>query len=306
MRPSGVAVDAKEVVYIADSGNDRIRRVGPDGVITTFAGSGPPEPFGRGFSGDGGPAAQARLFFPMSTAVDAKGGVYIADQVNHRVRRVGPDGVITTFAGSGPPEPFGRGFSGDGGPAAQARLNFPRGVAVDDKGNIYIADRDNHRIRRVGPNEIITTIAGGGGPSLGDGGPAVQARLNFPAGVAVDAKGVVYIADTFNHRIRRVGPDRIITTVAGRGTAGFSGDGGPAVQAQLNLPSGVAVDAKGNVYIADSNNHRIRLVSPDGIITTFAGSGPIELWFRVKFWPNAEYVLYSASWQRYYHFDTNA
>ena len=306
MRPSGVAVDAKEVVYIADSGNDRIRRVGPDGVITTFAGSGPPEPFGRGFSGDGGPAAQARLFFPMSTAVDAKGGVYIADQVNHRVRRVGPDGVITTFAGSGPPEPFGRGFSGDGGPAAQARLNFPRGVAVDDKGNIYIADRDNHRIRRVGPNEIITTIAGGGGPSLGDGGPAVQARLNFPAGVAVDAKGVVYIADTFNHRIRRVGPDRIITTVAGRGTAGFSGDGGPAVQAQLNLPSGVAVDAKGNVYIADSNNHRIRLVSPDGIITTFAGSGPIELWFRVKFWPNAEYVLYSASWQRYSHFDTNA
>ena len=262
--PTGVAVDAKGNVYIADYSNSRIRRVGPDGIITTFAGTDT-----RGFSGDRGPAVQARLNSPRSVAVDAKGNVYIADYSNSRIRRVGPDGIITTFAGTGSP-----GFSGDGGPAVQAQLYNPSGMAVDANGVVYIADRDNDRIRRVGPDGMITTFAGTGFPGFSeDGIPAVQARLFRPVGVAVDAKGNIYISDTQYHRIRRVGPDSIITTLAGTGTKGFSGDGGPAVQAQLNFPTGVVVDANGNVYISDNQNHRVRRVGTDGIVTTFAGTG---------------------------------
>ena len=273
--PYGVAVDAKGNVYIADRDNHRIRRVGPDGIITTVAGSGATGFREAGFSGDGGPATQARLNFPGGVAVDEKGNLYIADTNNYRIRRVGPEGIITTLAGTGK-----GGFSGDGGPAAQASLDSPIGVAVDAAGSVYIADAGNDRIRRVSPDGIITTIAGGGS-FLGDGGPAIQAILDGPIGVAVDAKGDVYIADKVNHRVRRVGSDGVITTFAGTGPTGygkggFSGDGGPAVQAQLNFPSGIAVDAKGNVYIADTGNHRIRLVGPDGIITTFAGTGKTD------------------------------
>ena len=264
--PTGVALDAKGNLYIADHFNHRIRRVSSDGIITTAAGTGT-----LGFSGDGGSAAQANLSNPNGVAVDANGAIYFAefsDATNHRVRRVGTDGVITTFAGMG-----AQGFSGDGGQAAQAQLRGPYGVAVDPTGVVYIAESGNHRVRRVGLNGIITTFAGGGTSGLGDGGPAVQAQLNEPSGVAVDTKGNVYIADTQNHRIRRVGPNGIITTFAGTGTSGFSGDGGSASQARLNVPYGVAVDAKGDVYIADRDNQRIRRVGSDGIITTFAGGG---------------------------------
>ena len=247
--PSGVAVDVRGNVYIVDTQNHRIRRVGPDGVVATFAGTGE-----AGFSGDGGPAVQARLSFPSGVAVDARGNVYISG--NHRIRRVGPDGVIATFAGTGEP-----GFSGDGGPAEKARLNYPRGMAVDARGVVYIAEWSNHRIRRVGPDSVITTLAGRGGPGFsGDGGLAAFAQLNAPTGVAVDAKGNIYIADSFNYRVRRVSGG-LITTAAGAGTRDFSGDRGPAVQAGLSLTAGVAVDAKGNIYIADYNNHRIRRVT---------------------------------------------
>jgi len=264
--PSGMAMDAQGNVYIADTDNGRIRRVGPDGIITTLAGTG-----AYGFSGDGGSAIQASLDTPLGVAVDAKGNLYIADRNNYRIRRVGTEGIITTFAGTGT-----QGFSGDRGPATQANLNNSLGVAVDAKGNVYIADTDNGRIRRVGPDGIITTLAGTGTYGFsGDGGTAVQAQLYRPNGITVDAKGNLYIADEGNHRIRRVGPDGIITTFAGTGREGFSGDGGPATQAQLFVPSGVAVDTKENVYIADSNNHRIRRVGPDGIITTFAGGGTL-------------------------------
>jgi sugar lactone lactonase YvrE len=259
---SGVAADDRGNIYIADYYNNRVRRVGSDGVITTLAGTGP-----EGFSGDGGPAIQARLHRPNGVAVDANRNVYITDGV--RVRRVGLDGIITTVAGTGE-----QGFSGDGGPATQARLRSPRGVAVDIKGNLYIADILDHRVRLVSPDGIITTFAGTGIAGFsGDGGPAAQAQLNWPTGVAVDAKGNVYIADTDNHRIRRVGSDGVITTLAGMGTKGFSGDGGLALQAQLNRQIDVAVDTSGSVYIADAGNNRVRLVSPDGIITTFAGTG---------------------------------
>ena len=209
--------------------------------------------------------------------MDAKGNVYIADQNNYRIRRVGPDGIITTFAGKGE---FG--YSGDGGPATQASLKTPRGIAVDARGNVYIADPASHCIRRVGPDGIITTFAGTGGSGFsGDGGSATQAHLANPNDVAVDARGNVYIADTENNRIRLVGPDGIITTFAGTGpvgfrSGGFSGDGGPAIQASLKRPNAVAVDANGVVYIADTENHRIRRVSPAPYLMLSASSLPLD------------------------------
>jgi RHS repeat-associated protein len=262
-QPRGVAVAADGSLYIADTANYRIRRVSPDGIITTTAGNGV-----LGYSGDGGPATQARLNAPSSVAVAADGSLYIADEVNHRVRRVSPDGIITTVAGIG-----AFGYDGDGGPATQARLNLPRGVAVAADGSVYIADFGNHRIRRVGTAGMITTVAGNGTQgSGGDGGPATQASLSA-TGVAVAADGSVYIADYGNHRIRRVGTDGIITTVAGNGLTGYGGDGGTATQARLDNPWGVAVGADGSLYIADQRNHRVRHVGPDGIITTVAGNG---------------------------------
>ncbi|OGG55371.1 MAG: hypothetical protein A3F84_06175 [Candidatus Handelsmanbacteria bacterium RIFCSPLOWO2_12_FULL_64_10] len=256
--PSGVAADRNGNVYIVDTYNNRIRRVGPDGIITTFAGTGFWD-----FSGDGGQATQATFKYPQGIAVDTAGVVYIADTNNDRIRRVGKDGVITTFAGGG-------GSFGDGGPATQARLSSPQGVAVDTRGNVYIADNQNQRIRRVGPNGVITTFAGGGS-DFGEGIPATQASLSYPNDVAVDARGNVYFTDS--GRIRRVGPDGILTTFAGTGNWDFSGDGGPARLASLRDPQGVAVDVRGFVYIADAGNHRIRRVDPNGIITTFSGTG---------------------------------
>ena len=265
--PRGAAMDAKGNLYIADTNNNRIRRVGTDGIITTVAGMGK-----NGFSGDGGPAAQASLSGPSSVTVDAGGNLYIADTNNHRIRRVGPDGIITTVPGSGPTGRGTGGFSGDGRSAAQASLSGPSSVTVDAGGNLYIADTNNHRIRRVGSDGVITTVAGSGLYGFtGDEGLATQARLASPQGVVVDANGNFYIADTNNHRIRRVGSDGVITTVAG-GERGL-GDGGLAVLAGLFYPSGIAVDVTGNIYIADTYNHRIRRVDTDGIIAILAGTG---------------------------------
>ena len=261
---SGVAIGPDGSLYIADSGNNRIRRVGADGVITTVAGNGL-----GGFAGDGGPATQARLSSPHDVAVASDGSLYINDRFNNRIRRVAPDGIITTFAGTGP---FG--YSGDGGPATQAKLNDLLGIAVAPDGSVYIGDRGNLRIRRVGPDGIITTVAGTGiGGFSGDGGLATQAQLNAPAGLAVGSDGSLYIADSFNRRVRRMGPDGIITTVAGSGIPGYGGDGGPATQALLNSPSAIAVGTDGRLYIADFGNSRIRQVGTDGIINTVAGNG---------------------------------
>ena len=220
-------------------------------------------------SGDGGPAVEAWLDSPRGVAVDLAGNLYIADTYNHRVRRVDATGTITTIAGTGE-----RGFSGDGGPASQAQLDFPYDVAADRAGNVYIADSYNHRIRKVDATGTITTIAGSGGWGFGgDGGPAVEAQFREPEGVAVDGLGNLYIADTYNYRIRKVDATGTITTIAGTGERGFSGDGGPASQAQLSAPYDVAVDGAGNVYFADNTNHRIRKVDAAGTITTFAGTG---------------------------------
>ncbi len=260
--PYAVAVDTAGNVYIADTYHHRIRKVTPSGTITTVAGTG-----NAGYSGDGGPAIHAQLNFPQDIAVDSAGNLYIADSNNHRIRKVTPLGVILTVAGTGI-----LGFSGDGGLATAARLAYPTGVAVDSSGNLYVADRSNYRIRKVQPTGMITTVAGNGtGSYSGDGGDAVNAGL-WPADVAVDSSGNLYIAD-LNSRIRKVNTSGQITTVAGNGTCCFSGDGRPATEAQLQYPNGVAVDEIGNIYIADANNARIRRVDTNGIITTVAGGG---------------------------------
>ena len=229
-------------------------------VITTFAGTEftfPRTPL---------PALSAPLGQVAGVAVDTHGSVYIADTGNNLVLQYTPDGQLTVVAGNGI-----AGFSGDGGLATSASLNYPGGVAVDSAGNLYIADSNNSRIRKVSGG-TITTIAGDGAYGYsGDTGPATSASLQFPEGVAVDSAGNLYIADMENNRIRKVSGGTI-TTIAGKGDQGFSGDGGPATAASLNFPSGVAVDSAGNLYIADQNNSRIRKVS-GGSITTFAGNG---------------------------------
>jgi YD repeat-containing protein len=239
-------------------------------AIVTVAGNGD-----SAFSGDGGPATAAGLETPWGVAVDAAGNVYATNSgvggpvPNHRIRKVDGAGFIDTIAGLGEP-----GFSGDGGPATAARLNYPIGVATDGQGNLYIAERDNHRIRKVDTSGVITTLAGDGTAGFGgDGGSATSAQLNTPVGVVVDGPGNVYITDSNNHRIRRVDTNGVITTVAGDGTAAFGGDGGPATGAQLNVPSGVALDAQGNLYIGDLENQRVRRVDTSGTITTVAGDG---------------------------------
>jgi uncharacterized protein (TIGR03437 family) len=254
--PTGTAVDTAGNLYIADAANNRIRKVST-GVITTIAGSGT-----GGFSGDNGPATSAMLSTPESVAVDSLGNLFIADSGNSRIRKVS-NGVITTIAGNGT-----AGFSGDNGPATNAQLNGPSGVAVDSAGNLFIADINNSRVRKVSSG-VITTVAGNGKAGFsGDNGPAISAML-FAYGVAVDSVGNLLIAD--HDRIRKVS-NGVITTIAGNGTAGFSGDNGPATNAQLNGPSGVAVDSAGNLFIADYGDDRIREVS-NGVITTIAGNG---------------------------------
>jgi streptogramin lyase len=255
---------------IADTENHRIRKVDiATGLITTFAGDG-----SAGYSGDSGPAINASMDKPRSVWAGAFGIVYIADTDNHCIRKVDAAGTITTVAGSG----GSSGFSGDGGDATNAELDKPEGVWVDSSENIYVADTNNHVIRKVdGATGIITTVAGIGKQNgyTGDGGPATAAELNKPRGVYVDPSGNIYIADTENHAIRKVDAiTGIITTIAGTGSSGDSGDGGPAILAELNKPGGVFSDLSGNIYIADSDNHRIKKVDgATGIITTVAGTG---------------------------------
>ncbi len=249
----GVALDSSGNVYIADNGNNRIRKVS-NGTITTFAGNGT-----AGYGGDGGAATSAELDDPNGIAVDSAGNVYIADRGNNRVRKVSPSGTITTFAGNGTAA-----YAGDLGPATSAELNFPEAVAVDSAGNVYITDAHNQRVRKVSAG-VITTIAGNGTAGYsGDNGPATSAEVDVPIGIAVDSSGNIYFADEANAVVRIIS-NGMINTIAGTGTAGFSGDGAVATTAQLDNPFAVAVDASGNVYVGDSRNNRIRMLTPAAV-----------------------------------------
>ena len=263
--PSGVAFDAFGNLYIADQTNNRIRKVDTNGNITTVAG----KSF-SGYSGDGGPATNAYLYLPSGVAFNASGNLYIADQKNNLIRKVDTNGIITTVAGGGTPT---YPSIGDGGAATNASLSVPTGVTFDAFGNMYIADRYNGRIRKVDTAGNITTVAGKSLGYSGDGGIATNATLALPFGVAFDAFGNLYIADSSNQRIRKVDTNGIITTVAGKNGSGYSGDGVAATNATLSFPFGVACDAFDNLYIADRNNNRIREVDSNGIITTVAGNG---------------------------------
>jgi YD repeat-containing protein len=267
--PTDIALGAEGSLYIADNVNFRIRRIRPDGIISTVAGVGGSGSDTGAAPGDGGPATQASLHGPQGIAIAADGSLYITELTRHRIRKVSPDGIISTVAGNGT-----QGFSGDGGPATQASLYYPYGIVVGEDGSLYFSDSNNHRVRRVGPDGIITTVAGKGAPGFsGDGGPATQASFHSPLGIALGADGSLYISDYNNHRLRRVSPDGIITTVVGNGTQGFSGDGGLATQSSINFPRDIEVGTDGSLYFSDSSNHRIRRVSPDGIVTTVAGNG---------------------------------
>ncbi|HTR54449.1 MAG TPA: DUF4215 domain-containing protein [Kofleriaceae bacterium] len=316
--PQAVATDAAGNVYIADTGNNRVRRIDPGGTITTIAGTG-----AVGFAGDGGPATSAVLDGPEGVVVDLDGRVVIVDSQSNRVRRIATDGTIATFAGSdrvpgdglaatsvalgsvaAPAfDPQGRvaffdsvslrvrrieldgtlstiagngvfGYTGDGGPATSASLGEVSAMVYDSLGGLVIADSAAHVVRHVDSAGTITTIAGTGVlGNTGDGGPAISARLHAPSGVAIDGMARVLISDSGSHSVRRIDTAGVITTIAGTGTPGSSGDGGPATSAQLDSPAGVTVDAQGLVIIADSGNYRIRRIDASGNISTIAGTG---------------------------------
>ena len=262
--PVGVAFDAAGNLYVADATYAVIRKVDPAGQVTRFAGTGT-----AGFGGDGGPATSAMLNTPAGIAIDTDGGLLIADLVNDRIRKVLPNGTITTIAGSG-----GDGNPHDGRQATSTRIEGPIDVARAPDGTLLISERDRHRIRRVGTNGIVSTVAGNTNYGYGgDGGPGTSAMLARPHGVAAAPDGSVLIADRDNDVIRRVAPNGVISTVAGTGVAGFSGDGGAATDARFSSPYDVVSDPDGSWLVADGYNRRIRRIAANGTVTTVAGTG---------------------------------
>jgi sugar lactone lactonase YvrE len=266
--PTAIVFDSAGNLYIAETANQVIRKVDTTGHLTTIAGSG-----AQGYSGDNGPATAALLDSPQGLALDNANNLYIADTHNHAIRRLNlTTAVITTIAGHGSP-----GYSGDNGPATDARLDLPTALVLDSTSSLYFTDSSNHRIRRIdAATGIITTVAGTGTQGFsGDSGPAIAASIDSPNGLAVDAQNNLYLSDTHNHRIRRIdAATGIITTIAGNGTPGYAGDTQTASASTLALPHGLTLDASGNIFFADTENHRIRRIDAvTGIITTIAGNG---------------------------------
>jgi len=263
----GIVADMLGNLYVSDKYNYRIRKIDINGIVTTIAGNG-----SKGFSGDNGLATKAKINKPSGIAVDKNSNLYFADTENHRIRKVDPNGIITTIAGTG-----SRGYSGDGGMARKAKLNYPTGLSLDAKNNLYLIDSINCRIRKIDKKGIIITVAGNGILGFsGDGGLATKAKLNRNAqDITLNASGNLYISDTLNNRIRKVDTSGIITTVAGNGAQGFGGDGGPATSAKLFSPSGVVVDERGDLYIADTYNYRIRKIARPSSFNFFTSVGDI-------------------------------
>lgn len=254
-------------MLIADTNNHCIRRVDGAGRIRTVAGCGR-----KGYSGDGGRATAATLNEPYGVVADRDGSLYVVDRLNACIRNVDPAGVITTLAGNGHP-----GYGGDGGPASRAQLREPNGLALDGRRNLYVADVADNRIRKIDlASGVITTASGTGRRAFaGDGGPASAASIDGARAVAVDREGNLYVCEREGNRIRKIdGRTGVIRTLAGTGTAGYSGDGGPALAATLRGPKWVDVDAQGAVFVVDTENHAVRRIDPaTGVISTVAGSG---------------------------------
>jgi uncharacterized protein (TIGR03437 family) len=263
--PAGLVFDATGNLYVASQNYSAIMQVTSSGVMSLYAGHGY-----SGFSdGDGGQASQAHFLSPVALATDANGNLYVADNVAQVVRKITAGGSISTIAGT----VYMIGFGGDGGPSTAALFLNPSGLAIDKVGNLLVADYGNNRVRKVDTLALTISAFAGTGAQLGDGGVATASQLLQPTGTALDAAGNLYIADTANHRIRKVDKSGKISTIAGTGVVGYSGDGSAATAAQLNFPSGVAVDSNGNILIADTGNSRIRQISPTGNMTTVAGTG---------------------------------
>ncbi len=254
--PNGVAVDAQGNVYVADQGNNRIRKITPAGVVTTLAGNGT-----AGFAD--GTGTNAKFNVPTRLAVDAAGNIYVADEGNNRIRKVTSTGVVTTLAGIG-----ASGYADGAG--ANAKFYAPDGIAVDAQGYVYVSDQGNNRIRKVSPAGDVTLFAGNGAAGYTDGS-FTTAKFNNPTDVAVDVQGNFYIGDNYNYRIRKITPAGEVSTLAGNGVQGFAD--GTAASASFNRAMRVAVDAHGIVYVGDQSNHRIRKIDANGMVTTLAGSG---------------------------------
>ena len=273
---SGGVTDKDGNLFVADLHGSRILKITAQGIVSVIAGTGE-----AGFSGDGGAATGARLRSPSGLAFDQQGNLYVADCENNRIRKINlaTDGSITTIAGNGE-----TGFSGNGGKATKANFQSPSDVVVDNSGNVYVSDYGNNCIRKINPSGIITAFAGnancygtGSGKYSGDGKHALNAELNHPKGMCIDDKGSLYFADCFNHRVRKVNTQGIITTIAGNGVPGFKGDFGKASVAELNFPYSIEAGKYGNIFISDHSNNRIREVDNHGIIKTIAGNNESDM-----------------------------
>ncbi len=262
--PSGVAVGKNGVIYCADKSGNFIHKIDTNGIISIIAGNG-----AKGFSGDGRSSVNAQFNSPSLLSIDSIANLYIADLGNQRIREINNKGIISTMAGCGV-----IGFSGDGSRATDAKMNAPYNITLNSKGDMFIADFGNQRIRKVDKNGIISTIAGNGTIGYtGDGGPAINAQLNYPSDAITDSFGNIYISDESNNCIRKINSAGIISTIAGNGTAGYSGDSGKAISAQLAGPIGLVLDNNGNLFVADNGNNCIRMITTDRYIFTIAGDG---------------------------------
>ena len=254
--PWGIAADGSGNVYVADQGNLKIRKITANGIVTTLAGNGTQ-------GATNGTGISTSFNYPSGVAVDAAGNVYVADRENSKIRKISAAGIVTTLAGKGTP-------GATNGTGASASFSLPSGVAVDGSGNVYVADNENCKIRKITATGVVTNLAGNGYNGITDGA-GTTASFNNPEGVAVDATGNVYVADTGNHKIRKITPAGAVTTLAGNGSSGTND--GTGTSGRFNNPMGIAVDATGNVYVADSGNHKIRKITLAGAVTTLAGSG---------------------------------
>lgn len=262
--PNGVVVASDGTVYLSDFASGYVFRLTSTGSLVIVAGRSQAALISQGSAGDNGPASGAYLFGPTGMAVDRYGNLFVADFVGERVRRIDRHGVITTVAGTGRADMPSPNFSGDGGPATAATLSGPAALAFDRAGALYVADSGNHRVRRIDANGTITSL---------DVSSWSRSNVWHPDGLAFDKDGNLNVADASGCQIVRISPGGVASLVAGTGMCGYGGDGGPAALAQMYGPGGIAFDPAGNLYIADTDNHRVRRVDSGGIMTTVAGTG---------------------------------